>query len=111
MRIEHPYEALIGGKWLKGNLHTHTTNSDGERAPQAVIDDYASRGYGFLSISDHDVCTTAKEYAKLDARGMVMIPGNEITANGPHMLHVDARERIEPKQERQSVIDEAMRSG
>ena len=40
--------------WLKGNLHAHTTESDGSRPPQEVVDDYAARGYDFLMISDHD---------------------------------------------------------
>ena len=32
--IEHPYQNLSGGRWLVGNLHTHTTASDGERDHQ-----------------------------------------------------------------------------
>ena len=88
--------------WLKGNLHTHTTESDGTRAPQAVIDDYAARGYDFLMISDHDKLTPPEKY---DAQGMVLIPGNEITAKGPHMLHVNAKKFLPPEEDRQKNID------
>ena len=66
--IEHPYVGLTGGRWLKGNLHSHTTVSDGERTHQEVIDDYASRGYGFLMISDHDVYTSKEELEAFDSR-------------------------------------------
>jgi hypothetical protein len=40
-----------------------------------------------------------------------MIPGNEITARGVHMLHVDARSRIEPIENRQTVIDQINGNG
>ena len=70
--IESPYDNN-SKLWLKGNLHAHTTESDGKRSPQAVVNDYAARGYDFLMISDHDKLT---DPAKLDARGMTLIPGN-----------------------------------
>ena len=64
--IEHPYENLKDGRWLMGNLHTHTTASDGQREHQAVIDDYVGRGYGFLMISDHDILTNDEIYSKFE---------------------------------------------
>ena len=106
-KIENPYAALTGGQWLKGNLHTHTTRSDGARPPQDVIDDYAGRKYDFLMISDHDIYTSNEDLSRYDARGLVLIPGNEITANGPHMLHVNASRLIAPAPRRQTVLNEA----
>lgn len=38
---------------LRGNLHAHTTFSDGIRSPEALIAEYESRGYDFLAITDH----------------------------------------------------------
>lgn len=101
IRVLNPYsnEPL---PWLRGNLHAHTTNSDGTRHPQTVIDEYAARGYGFLMISDHDFLTNPAEF---DDRGMVLVPGNEVTANGPHCLHLDAKTVVEPNSDRQNVID------
>jgi hypothetical protein len=58
-------------------------------------------------ISDHDVYTSNKNLSRYDARGMVLIPGNEITANGPHLLHVNAGRLIAPCPQRQIVINEA----
>ena len=109
--IEHPYTELSGGRWLAGNLHAHTTASDGQRDHQAVIDDYAGRGHGFLMISDHDILTDAEDYADFDPHGMILVPGNEITANGPHMLHVGASGLVEPDAERQRVIDGVKENG
>ncbi len=39
---------------LKGQLHTHTTFSDGNMTPQEVADVYAGMGFGFLAFTDHD---------------------------------------------------------
>lgn len=39
---------------LRGNLHAHTTFSDGVRTPAALLAEYESRGYDFLAITDHD---------------------------------------------------------
>jgi PHP domain len=39
---------------LKGQLHTHTTCSDGNLTPQEAADVYASLGFDFLAFTDHD---------------------------------------------------------
>jgi len=41
------------GQFYKGNLHTHSTLSDGNLSPQAVCDFYRTAGYDFLSLTDH----------------------------------------------------------
>ena len=109
--LEHPYEELTGGRFLRGNLHTHTTRSDGNADMQPVVDAYAQRGYDFLMISDHDLPTSPQDYATIDAGGMTLICGSEITQNGPHLLHVNAAERIEPLALRQQVIHDVKASG
>lgn len=110
-RLAHPYDGLNGGRFLRGNLHTHTTRSDGEHEIQRVIDAYAQRDYDFLMISDHDMIVSPREFDELDHRGMTLIAGNEITQNGPHLLHVNAAQRIEPLPLRQQVIHNAIASG
>lgn len=42
-----------GGRFFKGNLHTHSTRSDGARGPEAVCAAYREAGYDFLCLSDH----------------------------------------------------------
>ena len=39
---------------LRGNLHAHTTFSDGVRSPAALLAEYETRGYDFLAITDHE---------------------------------------------------------
>lgn len=38
---------------LKGNLHTHTTFSDGKYTVPEVVDIYQRNGYDFIAITDH----------------------------------------------------------
>jgi hypothetical protein len=38
---------------LRGNLHAHTTFSDGLRTPAALVAEYEALGYDFLAITDH----------------------------------------------------------
>lgn len=40
--------------WLRGNLHAHTTWSDGVKTPADLIGEYEARGYDFLAITDHE---------------------------------------------------------
>ena len=42
------------GHWFRGNLHTHTTESDGRLSPKDVSEFYRSSGYDFLCLTDHD---------------------------------------------------------
>jgi hypothetical protein len=41
------------GRFFKGNLHTHSTRSDGALEPEAVVAAYRKRGYDFLALTDH----------------------------------------------------------
>ena len=41
------------GNWYKGNLHMHTTVSDGELDPVEAISVYREAGYDFIAITDH----------------------------------------------------------
>ena len=47
---------------LRGNLHAHTTFSDGVRAPETLIEDYEALGYDFLAITDHVDRVDESEY-------------------------------------------------
>jgi len=41
------------GRFWRGNLHTHSTLSDGALGPAAVVDAYKNAGYDFMMLSDH----------------------------------------------------------
>ena len=60
------------GNWYKGNLHMHTTLSDGKILPGEACDIYQEKGYDFIAITDHRKPSRAGEH-----KGMVLIPGAE----------------------------------
>lgn len=97
--IDSPYRDQ--GTWLRGNVHTHSTNSDGIRDPQDVANDYAARGYDFLAISDHDTFTHPEEY---ETAALIEIPAVEVSVNGPHILHLGATTAVEPDADRAAVL-------
>ena len=41
------------GRFWRGNLHTHSTRSDGHRSPEQVCAFYRESGYDFLALTDH----------------------------------------------------------
>jgi hypothetical protein len=71
--MANPFTLL--GQWYKGNLHTHSTESDGQASPQQLVDMYAENAYDFLAITDHVKLT---DPAALDAKGLLLIPGSEL---------------------------------
>ena len=76
-------------RWFKGNLHTHTTESDGDADPQQVVEWYKNHGYDFLVLSDHNHRTILDHDNQL---GLVMIPGEEVSAhliNSEIVVHIN----------------------
>ena len=69
---ENPFAAP--GNWYRGNLHCHTTNSDGQQSPAEAVEWYRSHGYDFLAITDHDGLTDVSSMS--DGR-FLLLPGLE----------------------------------
>src|SRR5215813_7480135 len=47
----------LPGRFYRGNLHAHSTRSDGALEPEAVVEAYRGRGYDFLALTDHFLAT------------------------------------------------------
>lgn len=70
-----------GYQWFKGNTHTHTTVSDGDKSPKEVIAWYHEHGYNFLLITDHNI------FLNIDTlplpvnhrKDFILIPAEEVT--------------------------------
>src|SRR3954451_19579435 len=72
------------GVWLRCALHAHTTNSDGEMAPDVLVRHYDWAGFDVLAITDHWVRT-----AESSTRRLLVIPSTELNAvAGGHDAHV-----------------------
>jgi predicted metal-dependent phosphoesterase TrpH len=66
---------------LRGNLHAHTTLSDGIRTPAGLIAEYESLGYDFLAITDHEDRVPASYWRTLEhqASDLLLFHGIEIS--------------------------------
>lgn len=62
----------------KGNLHAHSTISDGRLTPAEVVADFRAHGYQFLCLSEHDVFTDLS--SEFDDEGFIVLPGIEASA-------------------------------
>ena len=77
------------GTFYRGNLHAHSSRSDGSRSPEQVVNDYKGRGYDFISLTDHFLPAThfrendpcfidVTDVREFDCDDFVTIPGAEV---------------------------------
>ena len=85
------------GRFFRGNLHTHSTLSDGRLPPEEVCRRYRAAGYDFLALTDHFVGLfgyPVADTAPYRTDGFTTLPGAELhsgrLANGEiwHVLAV-----------------------
>lgn len=72
----------------RGNLHSHTTNSDGHLSPAEAVEAFREHGYDFLCLSEHDLYTDLS--GEFDDEGFIILPGLEASA----YLYADETERV-----------------
>ena len=80
-------------QWYKGNIHTHTTESDGDEDPHKVASWYRRHGYDFLVLSDHNHLTLL-DYGsgRRRFRKPLMVPGEEVSVRldrGETPIHIN----------------------
>ena len=106
-----PYEMLTttAGQWWRGNLHTHTTESDGAFTPEEVVSDYERRGYHFLAITEHDRLSSRRRQLQSGTK-MTLLAGCEV-GGGPHILAIAIKGEVKPSSDRQAVINAIIQQG
>jgi len=81
-QITSPYTSKA--HTYKGQLHTHTTESDGVDDPDDLVTAYKTAGYDFVSITDHDGLTADPSIA-----GILFINGvEEDASDGNHIVSI-----------------------
>jgi predicted metal-dependent phosphoesterase TrpH len=87
-------------KWLKVDLHAHTAEDPQDRigyTARALLDRAATLGYDALAVTNHNALTYDAALADYAAeRGILLLPGTEITAEGCHVLVINPRFPIRP---------------
>lgn len=95
----------LPGSWLKCQLHSHTTNSDGDATPAELVAHYAGLGFDVLAITDHHFVTSSPSDA------LLVIPSSELTAEPSGTLEADilalGAERLPDPNESFASIEEA----
>jgi hypothetical protein len=97
-------QASVPGRWFKGNLHTHTLNSDGDSTPEEVVRWYREHGYDFLVLTDHNFLTGVDGLnAVQGAPGkFLVVQGEEVTSavdrKPIHVNGLDVSRLVEPPQ-------------
>jgi hypothetical protein len=79
--MTRPIAFTAPGRFWRGNLHTHSTRSDGVLSPEEVCRRYRAEGYDFLALTDHFI--GAYDYPIVDtvpmrADGFTTILGAEL---------------------------------
>ena len=71
--------------FLKGNLHMHSTRSDGRLSPDEALRFFQARGYDFVALTDHWRPCEAGSF-----HGMTVLPGVELDAepDGDQVAHI-----------------------
>lgn len=101
------------GYWFKGNLHTHTSRSDGKLSLAENVQWHADHGYDFVAITDHDTLPDLREVSI--PRSLLVVPGAEISARRGateyHILAIGIDQMPSPGTEAQDVIDAVTAAG
>jgi hypothetical protein len=78
---------------IKVDFHTHTSDDPKDYinfSSRELIDRAAGLGFDVLAITNHDVVTLSKEMEKYaEDRGMLLIPGVELTLSKKHVLLIN----------------------
>ncbi len=107
-------QGTTASRWYKGNLHTHTINSDGDSTPEEVVRWYREHGYDFLVLTDHNFLTGVEGLDLVQgAPGkFLVVKGEEVTGrSGDKPIHVngfDVERLVEPPAQG-AVVETAQR--
>ena len=108
-----------GDRWYRGNLHTHTTRSDGRKSPEETKAAYRAAGYDFMALTDH---WKYGENIENDPSGLLILSGTEYNFGGEDTLggvyHIvgvgmksDPLEAISKSSTPQQTVDEILKRG
>jgi len=77
----NPYSDIAGRDTYKGDLHLHSTLSDGRSSPEEVFDRLAACGFDFCCLTDHDRIGPTQHHGDL-----LVLSGQEASAETGHVV-------------------------
>ena len=79
------------GRFYRGNLHGHSTNSDGNWSPAEYCRRYRDEGYDFVALTDHYHVSDTRQYRSDDFTTLIgseLHPGQIESGSDWHLLAV-----------------------
>jgi predicted metal-dependent phosphoesterase TrpH len=74
---------------VRADLHNHSSVSDGTEPPAVVIRRGAAAGLDVIALTDHDTMAGQREAASALPRGMILLPGAELSCRlEGHSVHL-----------------------
>ncbi len=106
------YDGLT--RWWKGNLHVHSTRSDGGKSPAELTGMYSDAGYDFIVLTDHWVAGVPAELPEpcpLAVLDGVELDGDDATGAYFHVVAIGCRDGIDRAMGLEAAMVEARRQG
>ncbi len=77
--------------FLRGDIHAHSSRSDGDSPAEVVMAWYRAHDYQFLALTDHNRHLDASDYRHMEREDFVLIAGEEVSmAADGKPIHVNA---------------------
>ncbi len=93
-----------------GNLHMHTTCSDGESGYEEMIQAALKLQFDFVALTDHTICPDMTQ--KCAAETLILcIPGQEVTGDRIHLLSIGTTTYINQDLSLQRQVEEIHKHG
>jgi hypothetical protein len=96
LEAPRPAEPIARGRrWYRGELHLHSTHSDGAWTPADIAAAARPRGLDFMVLSDHNTTSSYAEFRALVRPETLVIPGAELTTYNGHCLAIGVEDWID----------------
>jgi len=87
---------ITGEGYYIGNLHTHTSGSDGQMSYHQAIEVAKALGLDFIAITDHDTVSFATRFLCPIDKRILCIVGEEVSTKDGHILAIGITNIIPP---------------
>jgi predicted metal-dependent phosphoesterase TrpH len=88
-------DAAPGPRWLRGELHSHTTHSDGQFPTSDLLELARQRRLDFIAITDHNTVGGWNAAGGAAGSDLVVIPGLELTTFHGHAVALGVEKWID----------------
>jgi hypothetical protein len=87
--VPDPAPARAAGRgraWYRGDLHTHTVHSDGQRTPAELIAEARTAGLDFVASTEHNTPSASLGWGAHAGPDLLVLDGQEVTTRDGHWL-------------------------